>query len=109
MTITSSVPQRITSEAPPQPYVDMRRESIIKRVLAKEMLRQAFATLNLFAGGGGDSVHGEFGSVTAWNQPPSQPPAGSPPGVTTAQLVASWLQQNVLEAEHFTDVLLFVQ
>jgi len=29
----------------------MRRESIIKRVLAKEILRQAFAALNLFIGG----------------------------------------------------------
>ena len=73
-------PQRITSDAPPQPYVDMRRESIIKRVLAKEMLRKAFAALALFAGGGGESVHGAFGSAAAWNQLPPQPPVGGPPG-----------------------------
>jgi ATP-dependent helicase YprA (DUF1998 family) len=98
-------PQRITSDAPPQPYVDMRRESIIKRVLAKEMLRQAFAALNLF-GGGGESVHGEFGAAAAWNQPPPQPPAGGPPGATTAQLVSAWLQQNAVEVGRVTDVLL---
>ena len=98
-------PQRITSDAPPQPYVDMRRESIIKRVLAKEMLRRAFGSLNLFTVGGGDGVHGEFGSATAWNKP-CQAPAGSPPGATTAQLVASWLQQNAVDVGRVTDVLL---
>src|SRR4029077_14960122 len=41
-------PRRIISDMPPQPYVDLRRESIIKRVLAKEVLRHAFAALNLF-------------------------------------------------------------
>ena len=99
-------PQRITSDAPPQPYVDMRRESIIKRVLAKELLRQAFATLTLFAGGAGESVHGEFGSAAAWNQLPPQPPVGGPPGATTAQLVAGWLQQNTVYVCHVADVLL---
>ncbi|MDA8349180.1 MAG: helicase-related protein [Pseudomonadota bacterium] len=99
-------PQRITSDPPPQPYVDMRREGIIKRVLAKEMLRQAFAELNLFSSTGGDSVHGEFGAAVAWNQPPPQPPTGSPQGATTAQLVDLWLQQNVAEVGRITDVLL---
>jgi hypothetical protein len=99
-------PQRITSDPPPQPYVDMRRESIIERVLAKEMLRQAFAALNLFAAGGGESVHGEFGAAAAWNQPPPQAPAGSPPSATTAQLVSGWLQQNTTEVGRVTDVLL---
>jgi DEAD/DEAH box helicase domain-containing protein len=99
-------PQRITSDPPPQPYVDMRRESIIKRVLAKEILRQAFSALNLFAPGGGESVHGEFGRAQDWNQPPPQPPAGSPPGATTAQLVSAWIQQNANEVARVTDVLL---
>ncbi len=98
-------PQRITSDAPPQPYVDMRRESIIKRVLAKEMLRQAFVALNLFTGGG-ESVHGEFGAANAWNQLPSQPPAGGAPGTTRAQFVSGWLQQNTAEVGRVTDALL---
>ena len=99
-------PQRITSDVPPQPYVDMRRESIIKRVLVKEMLRQAFAALNLYVNRGGDSVHGEFGTAAEWNQPPIQSPAGSPQGATTAQLVADWLQQSTMEIGRFADVLL---
>ena len=99
-------PQRITSDPPPQPYVDLRRESIIKRVLAKEVLRRAFTELNLFAHGGSEGVHGEFGATEAWGQPPAQGPTGSPPGATTAQLVSDWLQQNTAEVGRATDVLL---
>ncbi len=99
-------PQRITADPPPQPYVDVRRESIIKRVLAKEILRQAFSALNLFAAGWGESVHGEFGNASDWNQPPAQLPPGSPPGTTTARLVAGWIQSNAAEVARVTDVLL---
>ena len=99
-------PQRITSDPPPQPYVDLRRESIMKRVLAKESLRRAFAELNLFSDGGSESVHGEFGSADAWNQPPLRPPTGSLAGATTAQLVSDWLHQNTAEIGRVTDVLL---
>ena len=35
-------PHRITADPPPPPYVDVEREEILKRVLAKEVLRQAF-------------------------------------------------------------------
>jgi DEAD/DEAH box helicase domain-containing protein len=98
-------PQRITSDPPPQPYVDMRRVSIIKRVLTKEILRQAFAGLNLFAGSG-DSVHGEFGRAVEWNQPPPQAPTGSALGATTAQLVSGWILQNAAEVDRVCGVLL---
>ncbi len=98
-------PQRITSDPPPQPYVDMRRQLIIQRVLAKEILRQAFASLNLF-GSSSDSVHGEFGSVANWNQPPPQTPPGALPSTTTAQLVLDWVQQNRTEVARVCDVLL---
>ena len=70
----------------------MRRAGIIKRVLAKEVLRHAFASLDLFGVGGRESVHGEFGRAQDWNQPPPQPPAGAPPGATTSQLVSTWVQ-----------------
>ena len=62
-------PQRITSDPPPQPYVDMRRESILKRVLAKEILRQAFSALNLFAAQGVATVStASSGELQDWNQ-----------------------------------------
>ena len=83
----------------------MRRQIIIQRVLAKEILRQAFASLNLF-GSSSDSVHGEFGTVANWNQPPPQTPSGAPPTATTAQLVLDWVQQNGTEVARVCDVLL---
>ena len=99
-------PQRIISGTPPQPYVDMRRESIIKRVLAKEVLRRAFVALDLFPNGGSESVHGEFGPATGWNEDPLEPPADRSPGTTTGQLVTEWLQQSSFEVERIADVLL---
>jgi DEAD/DEAH box helicase domain-containing protein len=99
-------PDRITSDPPPQPYVDMRREAILRRVLAKEVLRQTFLSLGLFVAQGGDNVHGEFGTAVEWNAPPVQPPAGTPPGMTVAQLVDYWIQNNAPTIAHTCDVLL---
>ena len=98
-------PERITSDPPPQPYVDMRRQAIIQRVLAKEILRQAFASLNLF-GGRSDSVHGEFGTAANWNQTPPLTPSGALPTATTAGLVHDWVQQNGTKVARVCDVLL---
>ena len=53
-------PERITADPPPQPYVDLSRGNILKRVLVKEVLRQAFAELQI-SSGSSESVHGEFG------------------------------------------------
>ena len=99
-------PDRITSDPPPQPYVDMRTEAIVQRVLSKEVLRQAFASLALFVSQGGDSVHGEFGDAARWSAPPPQPPAGSPPGATVCDLVSNWIRANSVIIQRTCDVLL---
>lgn len=58
-----SNPVKITSEAPPVPFLAMKQPRIIKRLLAKECLRRAF----IYAGVSwedfpdGTDVHGEFG------------------------------------------------
>jgi hypothetical protein len=98
-------PQRITADPPPQPYVDVARQEILKRVLVKEVLRRAFESLNLFARAS-DSVHGEFGSALQWNQPapPTQP--GGPAGPLVEQLVSNWIQTNQAAVAHTADVLL---
>jgi Lhr-like helicase len=57
-------PHLITAEPPPRPYVDVTRPEIAKRVVNKEVLRQAFAPLQMPYSG--DNVHGEFGSVSNW-------------------------------------------
>lgn len=99
-------PDRITSDPPPQPYVDMRREPILRRVLTKEVLREAFLALGLFVAQGGDNVHGEFGDAAEWPAVPASPPAGAPPGFTVRQLVQWWIDANQPAIEHICDVLL---
>ena len=58
-------PESMTGDAPPAPYVDMRSEEIFNRVLLKEILRCAFATLDM-SEKRADNVHGEFGEVEHW-------------------------------------------
>jgi Lhr-like helicase len=59
------LPHLIVSEPPPPPYVDVRRPEIAMRVVNKEILKRAFDDLDL-PDAGGDSVHGEFGTVGNW-------------------------------------------
>ena len=94
-------PDRITSDPPPQPYVDLRRVAIAKRVLIKEVLRQAFVGLGLFVGDGGDNVHGEFGDAANWNLPPNATTTA-----TVDQLIAGWVGANGPTIERTCDVLL---
>ena len=35
-------PEKITGDPPPEPYIDLSRPEILRRVLASEVLRQAF-------------------------------------------------------------------
>ncbi len=94
-------PERITADPPPQPYVDLSRESILKRVLVKEVLRQVFAALQI-SSASSESVHGEFGDAASW----SQPPPDATGGPTVADLVGGWIQQSGAEIERVCDVLL---
>lgn len=98
-------PKRITSDPPPQPYVDLRRRAILRRVLAKEILRRAFAELGFFDGSG-DSVHGEFGDAAAWNATAPNVPAGMPQTSTTGEVVHHWISCNVDKVARLCDVLL---
>ncbi len=63
-------PENMTGDAPPSPYVDMRSEPIFKRVLIKEVLRRAFASIERDpeVEVGGDSVHGKFGAYDKWEE-----------------------------------------
>jgi ATP-dependent helicase YprA (DUF1998 family) len=92
-------PDRITSDPPPSPYVDTSSEPILRRVLVKEVLRQAFLPLNLPIAT--DSVHGEFGQAVDWNRPWN--PNG---GLSTRDAVSGWIQANQNEIERTCDVLL---
>lgn len=61
-------PERITGDAPPQPYLDLRREEIIKRVIAAECLRRAFASIGNPPEPSGASTHGSFGKASEWKE-----------------------------------------
>jgi len=69
-------PKRITGDPPPVPFLTMSQERIIKRLFAKECLRQAFKHAGMHWWHGPDShdVHGEFGqavdpdSKVGWEQ-----------------------------------------
>jgi len=99
-------PERITTDPPPEPYVDMRRQAILQRVLVKEVLRQAFAELGLFVGQGGDNVHGEFGDADGWDQPLPEAAGGNQPNTPVFQLVQGWIHSNTQAVERIVDVLL---
>ena len=98
-------PEKITADPPPAPYVDTNRPQILLRVLAKEVLRQAFAELRLFGSAGGDSVHGEFGEADAWGKPLKNPPPGYA-GKTIAEIIQEWIDRHAPEVEEICDALL---
>jgi DEAD/DEAH box helicase domain-containing protein len=61
-------PRRITGDPPPQPYLDLRQTTIVKRVIAAELLRRAFLSLppDRRPRRHRDSTHGSFGRADEW-------------------------------------------
>ncbi len=59
---------RITTDPPPQPYLDLKRPAIIRRVVAAECLRRAFNALSddIRPSRTKNSVHGAFGLTQDW-------------------------------------------
>jgi DEAD/DEAH box helicase/Helicase conserved C-terminal domain len=85
-------PDKIASAAPPPPYLDLRRAPILRRVLALEVLRRAFFTIDAEVSDLGDNVHGQFGTCGAW------------PG--NAQVVGNWIADHLDEVGTVLDGLL---
>lgn len=59
-------PERITGDEPPQPFLDLARPRIIRRVAAAEFLRRALRSLPDSPEETGASVHGAFGRSEDW-------------------------------------------
>lgn len=59
----------MTSDPPPQPYLDLERPLILRRVVAAEALRRAFLDLpaDLRPGRSKESTHGAFGETAEWH------------------------------------------
>lgn len=88
-------PEKITGDPPPEPYIDLARPDILKRVLAIEILRRAFRQLGRDddAAELGSNVHGQFGLAGAW-RPKHE------------RYVRDWIQAHPQEVDRCLDALL---
>ncbi|MCZ4499986.1 MAG: rhlE 2 [Marmoricola sp.] len=59
-------PRRMTGDDPPQPFLDLKRVRIVQRVIAAEVLRVAFRSVDEPPEWSGSSIHGVFGTTSAW-------------------------------------------
>lgn len=57
---------KITGDLPPQPFLDTRRDRILRRVASAELLRRAFLSLPHPPERTPDSIHGSFGRTEDW-------------------------------------------
>ena len=60
--------ERITGDDPPQPFLDLRRTRIARRVVAAELLRRAFLAATPRPVRTRDSIHGIFGTRVEWTR-----------------------------------------
>lgn len=74
---------RMVSSTPPDPYLELSRKEIFYRVLNKEILHRAFATIIINDEDITDNVHGEFGRYNTWSSYRSE--------------VHSWIEENEAE------------
>ncbi|MEK6438958.1 DUF1998 domain-containing protein [Pseudonocardia sp. T1-2H] len=58
---------RMTGDIPPQPFLDLDRLPIVRRVIAAEVLRQAFLSTSNPPAWTPKSIHGSFGSTGQWS------------------------------------------
>ena len=61
-------PERMTSDVPPEPFLQMGRKSVVQRVLNAEILRRAYSSLNQTdkPDRTKDDIHGSFGKISDW-------------------------------------------
>jgi hypothetical protein len=86
-------PEKITGDPPPAPYIDLSRPEILHRVLASEVLRQAFWRLALDDDQAelGSNVHGQFGTCGAWRDGGNRPGHG--------RHVRDWIDSHASEVK----------
>lgn len=63
-------PLRMTSDNPPEPFLQMDRKNVVTRVINAEVLRRAFAAMpeNIRPERNGDDIHGAFGKTGEWEE-----------------------------------------
>jgi DEAD/DEAH box helicase domain-containing protein len=77
-----SNPQKITGDSPPTPFLTMKQERICLRLISKEILRQAYLTIEVNENfdENKSSIHGVFGKTHNWNSYKTQ--------------LANWIDEN---------------
>lgn len=88
-------PEKITGDPPPAPYLDLSRPEILQRVLAIEVLRQAFRQLALEDEEAelGHNIHGQFGTAAGWRD-------------GHEEYVRDWMTENAAAVDNVLDALL---
>lgn len=62
-------PAMMVASTPPEPFLDMKRVQIVRRVICAEALRRAFLQVaKVIPASNKESLNGEFGKVENWNQ-----------------------------------------
>jgi DEAD/DEAH box helicase domain-containing protein len=61
-------PERMTGDKPPQPYLDLKRVEIVRRVVSAILLKSAFESLITPPESNPQSIHGTFGLTTEWHK-----------------------------------------
>ena len=93
-------PHKITGDPPPTPFLAMQQKRIVKRLIAKEVLRQAFELLSsdiqdhlleLARSERYLSVHGEFGKTDYWSD--------------YKESIAGWITDNIDEIRNIVTAL----
>lgn len=91
---------KITGDPPPPPFLTMDQDRILKRLISKEVLRQAFSTLSLQIRNNSlevgrseriHSVHGEFGKTHHWTR--------------YENTIKQWILNNSIEINNIISIL----
>lgn len=61
-------PELMTAADPPPPFIDLSRPRIVRRVIAAELLRRVFLTVENPPRRTSESIHGTFGLGVDWSQ-----------------------------------------
>ena len=81
----------ITNAVTPPPYLDMRSQDIIKRVLAKEILYNAFRHSTSVEFAIEKNIHGDFGKVSDWEM--------------NRETLVGWIENNRKKIEQIVQLL----
>lgn len=97
-----SNPQKITGDPAPTPFLSMGQERIVRRVIAKAILRKAFEVIAMTEDDtltDNSDIHGEFGLLV-------NPETGENMWERYRESVRSWINDHISDIDNITGILL---